>query len=56
MEPKSMLVVADKLKVKSYLAETNTTSECEYTFIDDKTLQCKIVNQNNDIIIYKKVK
>jgi hypothetical protein len=52
----SMQLEKDVLVVKSIFDKKNWVTECFYTFIDKKTLQCVIKGQINTIIIYTKIK
>lgn len=52
----SMQLKNEVLVVKSIFDEKNWVTECSYTFIDKKTLQCSIKGPINTTIIYTKIK
>jgi hypothetical protein len=46
----------NNLYVKTNFKKTNWTTESEFTFVDKTTLTCTIVGNENDPVIYKKVR
>ena len=52
----SMQLKDDILIVKSIFDEKDWATECSYTFIDNKTLQCSVKGPINTTIIYTKIK
>jgi len=54
----SMMLVGDKLKIKTKYIPTNHTSESVFTFLDKQTLKCETIDEDKNVsyVIYSKVK
>ena len=52
----SMKIANNILVIKSICDEKNWITECDYTFIDNNTLECNVKGPINGTIIYTRVK
>jgi hypothetical protein len=52
----SIRIVNNVLVIKSICDETNWTTECSYTFIDNNTLECIVKGPVNATVVYTRVK